>query len=328
MLQQGLPQNGMQRGLAIQDTILPMNFKHTEMASINSILGERDQYLGLMKLWNQNSRINTPIMKMTELSNNIMYTDSLGQAMQYMVPYKVSLPYSIEDISGTNDKVGLNKEPFFIVLNTNRYNPGDRLKYDRRSDIEVVVDLASEVKPYGSGYLYQLRLLSDDRSKYVSRKFLQAGVEWFKVGNVKSEFSTQNSSITSDSDGVTMFRYETGQAIQSVEHCFTGHSDMIEIKSLGGNIDKAKLQGACNPRDIALLYAFDTLGDPNDPANPDRNDASKMVEGSGKWMPRILQMLYQEQAKMQEMIEQATKLKVENIMNPKLLKMNKNILFH
>jgi hypothetical protein len=301
MVVEGLPQNGLNRGIAISNVKIEKGFKHSELATVTSSLGSQDQYLGLLKLWNQYHLLNTPIMSMTELSNNVIYTDGLGQALTYSVPYKVSLPFIVEDICGTNDKVGLNKEPFYIVLNTNRYTKGDILTYDRRNGLQAYVDYDEDVKPYNAGaFIYKMRLKTDDRSKYIPRKFLKEGTEWFKITNVKSEWSTENSTITNDSDGITTMRFETGQSLQSVEHWFTGHSDMVEIKGLGGGLSKEALARYCDPRMLSIMYMYETLGDPNDPANPDMRNKSKMVGGSGRWMPKIMEMLYREQAKMQE----------------------------
>ncbi|GAB3975854.1 hypothetical protein GCM10028806_34340 [Spirosoma terrae] len=301
MIQPGSPVNGLQHGVAMGRTQLNLGTKHTEANTVTQMLGSQQQYLGLLKLWNHYQIVNTPIISMTELSGNVQYTNTMGEQLTYTVPYKTSLPKVLEDIAGDQDRVGIGREKFYTVLDTNRYQKGDILTYNRRIGVQCYVVFDEEVEPYSSGWKYCLRVKSTDPKAYVPRKFLQPDVEWFKIGHIKTEWSTENSAISNDSDGYETLMFQTGETLQGLEHVMTGNADMIELKKIPEGMDKSLLNQYCNPHLASIVYMFETMGDPYDPNNKDRYDRSKQVKGSGRWMPTIIEMLYREQARMQEM---------------------------
>lgn len=299
MLYTGNPVNGMNRGVAIDTVKLELGTKHTEANSLTQAMGPKEQYLGLLKLWNQYEIINTPLLNATELKKNVIYTNTLGQSLSYSVPIKFTLPYVTHDINGDGEKLGLNKDKFYLILNTNRYTKSDILTYDFYNGKQAYVDLDSEVIPYNGGWQYTMRLTDTDPKAFISRRFVQPGVEWVKVGNFQTEWSTEASTINNDSDGLTTLMFKTGQTLQSVEHWITGHAAMIEYNTnRPGDMDMSIMGQYKNPTQAAVMYMFETLGDPKDPNNPDRR--KNPVPGSGTWIPMILKMLILEQAKMQE----------------------------
>lgn len=295
----------MNRGVAIHTTKLELGTKHTEKNSLTQLMGPSEQYLGLLKLWNQYQIISTPLLSATELSNNVMYTNGLGASLSYSVPVKFALPFTTDDIN-EEAKPGLNREVFWLLLNTPNYTKGDLLTYDRENGKQVVVDFSVEENPapYGGGaWLYGVKLTSDDPKDFVSRRFTAAGISWVKIGNVKSEWSRENSAITQDSDGTETLMFKTGNALQSVEHWMTGHADMLEynVDSRGGGTNLAQTKSVmgqfADPHKAAVMYFFETLGDPNDPNNPDIQ--KNPIPNSGRWMPVIIMMLMKETARMQ-----------------------------
>lgn len=303
MVKSGSPVDGLHRGVAMTTTALEIGTKHTEKNTVEALLGgSKDMFLGMIKLWQQYGIVNLPIFDMTELSNNVIYTNGFGQAFQYMIPGKFSLPITLEDINDSSlDRLGERQEPFYIVLNTNYYTKTDILTPDYFSDIQAFVDPTAEVLPYGDGWLYQMRLTNP--LGYIPRKYVRPGQEWVKITNYETEWSTEASTITKSADTLTTFRFETGQTKQSIEHWITGEADQIEYGTnapLGPmGINKGLIQQNADPHTAALLYFFETLGDPRDPNNPDR--VKNAIPNTGFWMPVILKMLMQEQAKMQEM---------------------------
>lgn len=298
MLYTGSPVNGINRGVAIDSVKLELGTKHTEANSLASIMGPQNHYLGLMKLWDQYQILQTPIISATELAKNVLYTNTLGESLSYSVKTKYALPYVVVDINGDGDKLGVNREDFFLVLSTNNYTPGDILTYDEYNGKQAVVKYGSTVEPYGAGsWLYTMRLTSGDPKQFISRRFVQPGVEWWKIGFSGGEFTKESSAITNDSDGLETLMFKTGNDVQSVEHSITGHAMMIDYKVNNTGIDQSLMGNYRDPHMANVIYLMDTLRDQNQP-----NDTPKKipVAGSGMWIPTIMYMLYQEQAKMQE----------------------------
>src|SRR6188474_391277 len=64
-------------------------------------------YKGLLALWNQRSVINTPLINMTELKNNVMYIPNTEGRFRYSVPYELGFPIVVENLETDNDKPGL-----------------------------------------------------------------------------------------------------------------------------------------------------------------------------------------------------------------------------
>jgi len=300
MLQYGSPVNGMNRGVAIQHTMMDFAGKHSEMQTVNNFLDQNIQYKGLMKLWNQFSMINTPLISATELAGNVEETNGFGSTITYSVPFKKGLPFIKEDLTGENERVGWNREKFPLVLNTNKYTKTDILTYDRRNGIQVIVANDEEVEPLGpDSWKYMVYIKTDNPNTFVPKRFLQPGINWFKISNARGvEWATENSSITYDSDGIQTLAFQTGETLQSLEHWITMGADILELKRLPEGMDQSVLGSYCNPHAVSVIYMFDTLGDVNDPMNPDRQ--KNPVKKSGRWMPTIVEMLYREQAKMQE----------------------------
>jgi len=311
MVNTGSPVNGLNRGIAIDSVKLELGTKHTEANSLLQLMGPDEHYLGLIKRWNDYQLINTPLLAATELQKNVLYTKTMGETLSYSVPVKYSLPYVTDDINET-DKIGLNLEKFYLILNTDRYTKSDILTYDFEDGKQAIVDLEEPENPtpHGAGsYLYVMRPTWEDRDAYIDRRFVQEGTEWVKMTNFKNEWSEENSSITHDSDGLETLMFKTGEALQSIQHWMTGYADIIEYSATGsaaGMMDMSVMNKYKNPHDAAVQYMFYTMGDPRDPNNPDRKkfqtngSGPGVVVGSGGWMPMIMKMMYREQAKMQE----------------------------
>lgn len=305
MIVSGSPLQGAHRGIAMTTTKLDLGRSHTEANSILSLMGNQDMYLGMLKMWQQYHIINTPILNMTELSNNVIYTNGFGQTLSYTMPGKVALPFAVEDINDvTIEKVGIARNEFYLVLNTNRFQPGDVLTYDYYDGKQAYV--TKEVEPMGSNWMYTMKLTDENPRAYISRKKLQAGTPWMKVGNVgSSEWITKTSGISQDSDTITSFQFQTAYSEQAIEHFMTAHADMIEYNvnvqnTAGIGVDKGIINQYANPHLASVLYMLETAD--RSAYDPNNKDQKKVpIKGTGKWMPIIMEYILKEQARMEEM---------------------------
>lgn len=242
-------------------------------------------YKGLLALWNQRSIINTPLINMTELQNNVMYIPNTEGRFRYSIPYDIGLPYVVEDVEPDNEKPGLDGQPFKIKLSENCYTNTDRIIADFRDGIELYVT-PDEILEESDGFVYTVQVVSRNRKKtYYPKEWLQPGVQYEKLSNVNGEYDTEKSSITTTS-GFMHLEMELGGGHRSVEHWITGYGDMARIdesKSPQLAFMNQRLEGAPS----TLLYA-----------NKDQD--GNVIPSTLRWQSMIEMLLRTEMEKMTE----------------------------
>ena len=232
--------------------------KFTDLNWLYNIYGKDSTtvYKGLLSLWNQRSIISTPLINMTELKNNVMYLPSMEQRFRYSIPYKLGLPYIVEDVEPDNEKPGLGGQPFKIKLSENCYSNTDRLIVDFRDGMELYVT-ADEIVEESDGWVYTVTLVSrNGRNAFYPKEWLQPGTQYAKLSNTNGEYDTQKSSISSEGlrTGFMHLEMELGSGHRSVTHWITGYGDMARIdesKSPGLAFLNQRLEGM----GAATLYA-------------------------------------------------------------------------
>jgi hypothetical protein len=188
-------------------------------------------YKGLISLWNQRSIINTPLINMTELKNNVMYIPNTEGRFRYSVPYELGLPFVVDDMEKDNDKPGLDGQPFKLKLNENCYTNTDRLIADYRDGIELYVT-EEEIVEESDGWVYTVQIVSNNRrGAFYPKAWLQPGTQYMKLSNINNEYDTQKSSISSEGlrTGFMHLEMELGGGHRSVNHWITGYADMARI---------------------------------------------------------------------------------------------------
>ncbi len=242
-------------------------------------------YKGLLSLWNQRSIVNTPLMNMTELKNNVMYLPNTEGKFRYSIPYDIGLPYVVEDVEVDNDKPGLDGQPFRIKLSENIYTNTDRITADLRDGIELYVE-PNEIEEEIDGWVYTVSLVSrNKRHSYYPKEWLQSGVQYMKISNSNGEYDTQKSSITTNS-GFMQLEMELGAGHRSVTHWITGYADM------------ARLKEADNPQLTYINQKLEGMGSTTIYMNKDAN--GKAIPSSLTWQPTIEVLLRAEMEKMTE----------------------------
>src|SRR3982750_1885408 len=99
-----------------QTEFTPGRFTDTNWIYTNIKKDANTVYKGLLRLWNQRSIVNTPLLNLTELKNNVMYTNGVGGKFRFTIPYEIGLPTIVEDLEPDNDKPGLDGQKFRIKL--------------------------------------------------------------------------------------------------------------------------------------------------------------------------------------------------------------------
>jgi len=188
-------------------------------------------YKGLLALWNQRSIINTPLINMTELKNNVMYLPNTEGRFRYSIPYDLGLPYIVEDIEPDLEKPGLDGQSFKIKLSENCYSNSDRIVADYRDGIELFIT-ADEIVAESDGWVYTVQIVSRNRKgTFYPKQWLAAGTQYAKLSNSNGEYDTQMSSISSEGlrSGFMNLEMELGTGHRSVSHWVTGYGDMARL---------------------------------------------------------------------------------------------------
>lgn len=243
-------------------------------------------YKGLISLWNQRDIINTPLIQMSELKNNVMYVPNMEGRFRYSIPYTVGFPKIVENLEADNPKAGRDGQPFQIKLDTNIYSNTDILTTDLVNGIQIYVT-EEEIIEETDGWIYTVQIVSSNRrNMYYPQQFMQPGVQYMKTRNANDEYDTQKSSITTTSSFMDL-EMELGNGHISVEHWITGYADMMRINE-SKHPHLAYINKMVENKGNAILYAN------TDPAT------GKVIPGSMSWQHTIEFLLRLEIEKMHE----------------------------
>lgn len=242
-------------------------------------------YKGLLSLWNQRSIINTPLLNMTELKNNVMYLPNTEGRFRFSVPYDLGFPFIVEDMEPEVEKPGLDGQPFKIKLSENVYTNTDRIVADFRDGIELFIT-EDEIVEEADGFVYTVTIVSRNRKgTYYPKAWLQPGVQYMKLANSNGEFDTLKSSITTSS-GFMQLEMELGAGQRSVTHAITGYADM------------ARLDESKHPQLAFINQRLEGMGSTMIYMNKDAN--GNPLPKTLTWQPMIEVLLRAEMEKMTE----------------------------
>lgn len=241
--------------------------------------------LGLLALYNQRRLINTPLINLASAS--VMYVNGPEGKFKYQIPYDLGCPYVVENLARDIAKPGIDGQKFKIKLSENVFTNTDIITYDMSNGISLYIT-EDEIYPEGDGFVYTVQIpqTTGNRNSWFPHKYLQPGVEYFKITNVNGEYDTQKSTVSLNG-GVLDLELQLG-GHRSVYHWITGYADMLKTDAGAGQ----------QVRDWASAYA------PNGPKgvtwfmNKDKD--GKAIPNSLKWINTIEMLLWQEMRKMEE----------------------------
>lgn len=242
-------------------------------------------YKGMLALWNQRKLVNTPLLNMTELKNNVVYVNGAEGKFSYSVPYEIALPVIVENLVSGVTYPGIDGQKFKIKLNDDCYTNTDRITYDFRDGVELYIT-EDEIYEDNGGYVYTVVVVAFDRkTAYFPPEFLKPGTQFMKVSNSNGEYDTQKSSITTKF-GSMKLENQLGGA-RSVYHWITAYADMLQCTDKGmTNI--SSMFGDPGQRNYSMvMYNLDENGKP--------------IKGSLRWMAMVEAMLWAEMKKMEEL---------------------------
>lgn len=294
----GLPQGGFNGGVPIGVVSSPfISGKHTELNTILDAFGNDGNrvFLGMLKLWNQYNELPTPMLNLTELTNAIIYTPTLGSSIDTAVPYKIGCPYvKYKDIDSLINKPGFGGS-FVPLILSEAYANGDTLTNDLRNGFQVRVHPQTPIVPFGKGdgFVHMVTPASSDPEAYIPHEYLEPGVRWIKIDNRGGEDDTHSSALSNSREGIMQLSHKTGNSYLNISHQITSSADFADIETLRGDgIRNLNLVNYKNmkpsDRDAILNFGI-TNGD------------GKLKPGSGiGWMPNVVNKMMREFAMMKE----------------------------
>lgn len=241
-------------------------------------------YKGMLALWNQRKLVNTPLLNMTELKNNVVYVNGPEGKFSYSVPYEISFPHIVENLTSGVQFPGIDGQKFKIKLNEDCYTNTDRITYDLRDGVELFIT-EDEIYQDNNGWVYTVQVVSFDRKNtYFPPKYLAPGTQFMKISNSNGEFSTQKSNITTRFGQMKLENQLSGA--RSVYHWITAYADMLKVLSPDMQFI-SNMYGDPSSKNYAMVMY-----------NQDENGKPK--KGSLRWMSMVEALLWAEMKKMEE----------------------------
>lgn len=100
----------------------------------------------------------------------------------------------IENILSSSDTTpGKYRRPFKLKLDENWFLPGDVIN-PGTSDKRYQVRITDEVQRHGDGWVYTVRIMSDNDQDFIPTKYLAPGTQWAKLYSVYEEAAEQSGS--------------------------------------------------------------------------------------------------------------------------------------
>lgn len=265
-------------------------FKTNKYTDTNTIYQwyKRDtftNYKGMLALWNQRRLVNTPLLNMTELKNNVCYVNGAEGKFSYSVPYEIGLPMIVENLNPSNLTPGIDGQEFTIKLSEDCFTNTDRITYDYRDGVELYIVPDKKIYEDNGGWIYTVQVVSFDRkNSYFPPAYLKAGTQFMKVSNTAGEYETEKSSISTRFGSFKLENQIAGG--RSVYHWITAYADMLNVVDPSMQWISNVYGDLNNSKSTMVMYNLDEKGQP--------------IKGSLKWMYMVEAMLWAEMKKMEE----------------------------
>jgi hypothetical protein len=185
----------------------------------------------------------------TRTGKPFMVNDPNG-VFTYKIKKRAELPKIIATPNLTSAKAGIDGQVFEIVFDKNAFVINDIItahRYEQETQVQIV----SESERFQNGFKFKCVAVGATASDFVDSRFLQVGVEYFKIGNALGEYTTSFSSLgLFDGDLEVM-----ADVLQQygVEHTIT---DWADATKLGMPTDASG-----NPMDITYYTVTDPMAE-------------------------------------------------------------------
>jgi hypothetical protein len=239
------------------------------LATLKGSESLKRRHLGTLALFNQMQLVNTPLINMTELSKNTLYVNGDDGEFTFDVPYSLGLPTVKMDLTGENQRVGIDGQPFEAIIgngsNDPLFSPNQTITADLRNGQEFII--LSVGNAVSGGHTYKMALVTNNKEEYVDKKWLAVGTEYFTVSTVMGSYDEDAPGVN-QSGGSMRLLHRIG-AKRAVKMTITGGAQRLKLEGITGTgVDANAFEASVSP------YL--------DPKNPDFMMAVGYNDGKGK----------------------------------------------
>jgi hypothetical protein len=198
----------------------------------------RSTHMGVLSAWNQWSLISTPLLSMTELQKNTIYTNGDDGELTFNMPYQLEGPTVKEDLTSDIPYPGRDGQEFEILIGDGGLEPcfqaGTRITADFRDGQNLyIVSVGSGL---GQGFKYRVKLVTNDKAEWFNKKYLNPGTQYFRISGTAGEFTEDFAGID-NSFGMMKLKHQLGGR-RGVEYSITGNAQRLKLQFKGSNAEK------------------------------------------------------------------------------------------
>jgi hypothetical protein len=199
----------------------------------------RSTHMGVLSAWNQWSLISTPLLSMTELQKNTIYTNGDDGELTFNMPYQLEGPTVKEDLTSDMPYPGRDGQEFEILIGDGGLEPcfqaGTRITADFRDGQNLyIVSVGSGL---GQGFKYRVKLVTNDKAEWFNKKYLNPGTQYFRISGTAGEFTEDFAGID-NSFGMMKLKHQLGGR-RGVEYSITGNAQRLKLQFKGSNAEKS-----------------------------------------------------------------------------------------
>lgn len=252
--------------------------KLTDMNMVENILRMRPaQYdKAMLRLFTDTKLFSNDFLDLITSGAKPFMVDDPEGTFTYKIKKRAELPKIMVNLADTTAQPGVDGSTFELVFDKNAFVVNDIITAHRYEQ-DVQIQIASDFEPYQEFFKYTCRAIGKYATDFVSQKYLVEGTEYFKVGSLAGEWTTQYSSL-----GLFDGHLEVmANVLQKygVEHSITEWAD---ARKMGAETD---VNG--NPLDLTFYSVADV-----DPENGKTKFQFKM------WEPTITRLMRMEMMRM------------------------------
>lgn len=232
----------------------------------------------IISLYSQLSLVSNDFLQMLNKSQPF-YIDTNSDFFSWKInsPYKfptiIGIPVNLNPVSN----IGIDSQPFYVILDTNEYHKNEVLTAHRMYAQEWMV-LEDPTVADGGGWLYKLQILSTTpQTESVDTRFFKVGQELQLTNNLLGEFDTDLPGLGRLGEEIQLF--ESLSAGYGLKHSVTDWADARILRN-------TTLDGKGRPLDIVVYQ------------EQRRAENGKIEVLGERWEPLVEQML---RKKMMEM---------------------------
>ena len=193
----------------------------------------------LSTMFSQQQILSTPIIDMTEGKGKVKYIEDMGgSAMGDAWQWDMSVPAPpvrvVENFETGNLAPGIDGTDFRIKLDRDYFTIGDTIYTDVNYNLRV----SDSARPYrdGSGWVYTVQYMTDDRTAIYPQAFMAHGAEYKKIGSLYGEGAERANGVNFNTN-ITLMNYLPD--MQRKEYEVTGYANKMVISIATYSTDKA-----------------------------------------------------------------------------------------